>query len=652
MAQAELFGSDAYVRWARYACTQLDARREEINALNVFPVPDADTGSNMAFTMKAAVAAMDRLLAEEPHASMRQIAETLAHGAVRGARGNSGVVLSQILASLAAAAARAGHIDGPAIIDALTRAETMVTSAITEPVEGTVITVIRATARAVAELTDQRLATVAAVARQAARTALHHTPSQLEVLREAGVVDAGGQGFVLLLETLCEIVGLHGQRGTPTQSVPSPGDDPQAAPTVDDFSRLSDTVQTAEPGTDQVADSEDSLRPVPSTRPNSSQAAAQPENKPHSPTRPHPDTTAPLAAGSGEQIGATPGETLAIHTDTEQGTQRDGTPLPPAASAEGEGHGTANPHLEVMGFVTCHQPHTLDDVQQALRTLGDSLVIARATAATGTVHIHTREAGRVVETLTGFGSISDLRFELLPDGPHTRPIPRAVIAIVPPGRLAELYRSAGAVVVHPIDPDSPVFVGGGITRPSDTVSAIVAAARTSKAKEIILLPNGLLSKRELISAELTSHASEKNLTILPTARLVSGIAALAVHDPSQPIAVDAYAMAEAAGAMTTAVITRVYHADTCDSGPLQPGDLVATSAGATITITRNLTEAITDTCDTLLNRGGELVTLLLTAEAHAAVDVATIGQHLAEVGVDLTVYPADGMDHPVEIGVE
>lgn len=175
---------------------ELQRRRVEINALNVFPVPDSDTGSNMAHTMESALA--------EANKGEVDVAEALAIGSVRGARGNSGMVLSQVLRGVADATTDS-RVDGAVLADALTLAVTLVDRALAAPVEGTIITVLRAAATAANQAAEQpgaELHGILLAAVEAARKALAETPSQLPALREAGVVDAGGTGFVILLECL------------------------------------------------------------------------------------------------------------------------------------------------------------------------------------------------------------------------------------------------------------------------------------------------------------------------------------------------------------------------------------------------------------------------------------------------------------------
>jgi hypothetical protein len=173
----------------------LRAHQESINRLNVYPVPDGDTGTNMALTLESVVA-------ELPHPSDGQMAAVCAavsHGSLMGARGNSGVILSQILRGIADAF-RDGGGDGSTVADALSRAATGAYQAVMRPVEGTILSVVKAASTAADHCRTSSLVDVLDAAKAAAATALAYTPEQLPVLKAAGVVDAGGAGFVLLLD--------------------------------------------------------------------------------------------------------------------------------------------------------------------------------------------------------------------------------------------------------------------------------------------------------------------------------------------------------------------------------------------------------------------------------------------------------------------
>jgi hypothetical protein len=183
--------------WRR-GLERIRAERATIDALNVFPVPDADTGHNMAATVETAVLALDQAPADTP----RALAQTLVDGALRGARGNSGVILSQWMRGFAEAAPDADQWDAGSLRRALTTGAAVARAHVHQPVEGTVLT---AMTRVAAALETSRPAEVGAVletAAAAARLAVEETPRQLDVLARAGVVDAGAYGFAVLLAGL------------------------------------------------------------------------------------------------------------------------------------------------------------------------------------------------------------------------------------------------------------------------------------------------------------------------------------------------------------------------------------------------------------------------------------------------------------------
>jgi uncharacterized protein len=192
-------------RWA-VACVQsLDAHREAIDRINVYPVADSDTGSNLVHTMRAALDTLLRAPARE-RADAGTALGVLARGALTGARGNSGVITSQLLRGMADALADTPAVLGPGLRDALERGARLATEAVADPVPGTMITVLRAVADAVRAEDSDTLPDIAAAAAAAAATALDETPKQLAVLAEAGVVDAGGRGVVVLLDALLAVV--------------------------------------------------------------------------------------------------------------------------------------------------------------------------------------------------------------------------------------------------------------------------------------------------------------------------------------------------------------------------------------------------------------------------------------------------------------
>ena len=190
----------------------LRMHQDELNSLNVYPVPDGDTGTNMALTLESV--ASELATAE----GMEEVCRAVAHGSLMGARGNSGVITSQILRGLADTFSGLAEVGSKDLCSGLRRAADAAYQAVLRPVEGTILTVVREAAEAVEAVVgsdgDAALARLLDTAAAAAADAVRRTPEMLSVLKDAGVVDAGGKGFALLLDALLEVVD-----GTP---IPAP----------------------------------------------------------------------------------------------------------------------------------------------------------------------------------------------------------------------------------------------------------------------------------------------------------------------------------------------------------------------------------------------------------------------------------------------
>jgi len=220
----------------------LRLHQEAINALNVYPVPDGDTGTNMALTVESVVAELSGLggLGDlddlDPGAvpgpsglAMPDVCRAIAHGSLMGARGNSGVILSQLLRGLTRVLGEGDAADGSRMARALVAASDAAREAVLRPVEGTILTVARAAGEGAQRRAEDGagLVDVLATGRQAAAVALARTPEQLPVLAQAGVVDAGGTGFLLLLDAALTVAD-----GRPLPEVPA--DRPGARPVATD----------------------------------------------------------------------------------------------------------------------------------------------------------------------------------------------------------------------------------------------------------------------------------------------------------------------------------------------------------------------------------------------------------------------------------
>jgi DAK2 domain fusion protein YloV len=218
----ELLSADALRSTVVTFRDTMRAHASGINRLNVYPVPDGDTGTNMARTLDAVVAELDAA-----PAGLDTTCDAISHGSLMGARGNSGVILSQILRGLASTLKKsgsAGPATGSTVAAALTAASTAAYEAVLKPIEGTILTVVRSAADGATAAAGggSSLSGVLRAARDAGRVALASTPDLLPVLKDAGVVDAGGAGFMLLLDSALFVVD-----GEP---LPEPSDDDGPSP--------------------------------------------------------------------------------------------------------------------------------------------------------------------------------------------------------------------------------------------------------------------------------------------------------------------------------------------------------------------------------------------------------------------------------------
>jgi DAK2 domain fusion protein YloV len=206
----------------------LEENHEKANALNVFPVPDGDTGTNMLLTMRSAYARIENC----EHEAISQVAHDLAHGALMGARGNSGVILSQIWRGLARGLKDKETANAHDIANGLKLASETAYKGVMQPVEGTILTVIREGSQeavdAAEKSSDLRFLLERVLERS--QQALERTPEMLPVLKQAGVVDAGGQGLVFILEGMLQYVngelvvsrGAQTPRTLPAQALAVP----------------------------------------------------------------------------------------------------------------------------------------------------------------------------------------------------------------------------------------------------------------------------------------------------------------------------------------------------------------------------------------------------------------------------------------------
>ncbi|WP_055712224.1 DAK2 domain-containing protein [Streptomyces torulosus] len=388
------FDALAVRTWCGLALAALGRAREEIDAINVYPVADGDTGTNLYLTMESAAAAVEAVFTGHetgttpgsPAAGQPTLAEAaraMAHGALIGARGNSGTILAQLLRGMAQVLAddsEAAHTDGQGLRLALRHAADSAREAVAHPVEGTVLTVASAAADAVVAA-EGDCGTVARAAYEGAGTALLATPGQLAVLARAGVVDAGGRGLVAVLAALVETFT---------------GEAPRA------------------------------------------HAYAAPVASPDLPT------THTRVAGTG------PGDQGVGGADA----ARDAEGVGPEVCAD-DRPGTGGPAFEVIYLLEADD-EAVARLRGRLDGLGDSLVVVGGDGLWN-VHVHVDDAGAAVEAgveagrpyrirITHFGAEDAHVAGGAGRQPRER-AQRAVVAVVPGEGLAGLYTEAGATTV-------------------------------------------------------------------------------------------------------------------------------------------------------------------------------------------------------------
>ncbi len=203
MPVLEEFGADALRDTVIAFRDTMKRHASGINRLNVYPVPDGDTGTNMARTLDAVVTEL-----EGASPGLDTTCEAISHGSLMGARGNSGVILSQILRGLSATLKTAQTSGAHRVAEALKAASAAAYEAVLKPIEGTILTVVRETAEAATKAANEGASLVVMLrdARNAGRKALDNTPELLPVLKDAGVVDAGGAGFLLFMDSALHVV--------------------------------------------------------------------------------------------------------------------------------------------------------------------------------------------------------------------------------------------------------------------------------------------------------------------------------------------------------------------------------------------------------------------------------------------------------------
>jgi DAK2 domain fusion protein YloV len=560
----------------------LKSHQETLNRLNVYPVPDGDTGTNMVLTLESVVA--DLALVEgievpggnddgrdltlstpEPDSpevpEMNAVCQAVAHGSLMGARGNSGVILSQLLRGLTGVLARSVDPGGEEFAAALGVASEAAYKAVLRPVEGTILTVARAAAegaKAVADGGRAPLLEVLEGARSAAQDALNRTPELLPVLAQAGVVDAGGCGYLLLLDSLLTVV------------------DDRPLPEAPSFEARGSTVEA-------------------------------------------------WAMGDLEGRAVRAGETSSNQETGSRPARGDRTGTDPG--------GQWGLRYEVMYFLEAPD-NTIPAFKDVWEGIGDSIVVVGGDGLWN-CHIHTNDVGQAIEAALDAGRPREIRVSDLADQieeerwvrevagardrepvPPAGPPPRtAVVAVANGEGVGRIFHSLG---VHHLVP------GGQSMNPS--TAQILEVVEAVPSDEVVVLPN---NENIVPVAMQVCELAKKVVRVVPTGGIVEGFAALLEYDPEATADENVASMTDSARRVVAGEVTQAVRDATGPAGPIKAGDWMGLSRDGVEVISETMVDAARGLLAKLLTDDHELVTLI-EGEEVAAGETRQITEWLAE----------------------
>ncbi|SEP51432.1 DAK2 domain-containing protein [Amycolatopsis saalfeldensis] len=613
----------AVAAWSTACVRSLDRLRPAINGINVYPVADSDTGSNLLYTLTGARDALAAALLDpspgdvvvrsssplagdagpssaspsagdaglsstsplkgdagargdsplagdavgdaapqvnatarprddqssssgdgwslsDPSAIPGDVAAALAvlaRGAVAAARGNSGVIISQVIRGIAEWTATGGELDGAGLAAALGHADKVATGAVSRPVAGTMLTVLHSVAGAVRGDT-RPLAEVAETVAAAAAAALEETPKQLPALAKAGVVDAGGRGLVAVLDALAGVV--TGKNAAPEHEL-------------------------------EVA------------------------------------VAAPVAE-----------------------------PAPYA--------------WEVMYLLDGVDEAQLPALRKELSGFGDSVTVAGDGSGSHAVHVHCADIGAAIEAGLDLGRPRRVRVEPLLTPTPIEPgggLDRSVVAVVRGGGLAELLRAEGVAVLAVPDGETP------------GVEDMIGLFNEVAGRHVTVLPGGIDLTAAADTAAGHAMAGDRDVVVIPCTSPVQVLAALAVHDGDRRANDDVVAMAEAAAATRRGELRIADEESLTWVGRAQSGDVIGLVDDEVVLIEAapasetNLVAAAMGVLNRMLTLGGELVTVLAGADAPPGVAAELAEQlRLEHPEVELTSYASGQAEAVLLMGVE
>ncbi|WP_460494511.1 DAK2 domain-containing protein [Dactylosporangium cerinum] len=638
-------GDGAVVRrWCAAGLDALRRHRSEIDALNVYPVPDGDTGTNLALTMSAAVAAVD---AAPDTVGAAELLAVAARGALLGARGNSGIILAQLLKGLASSLASAPVVGGSELAAALDSAARSAYAAVAAPVEGTVLSVATAAARAAAS---------------AAAAPVSSSSADASVLSSA-VRAASAAASV-----------SSSSADAPVLSAAADASVSSAVADASAFSSSADAPSAASPAAAAPADGSAALSSAGGSASSSTGASSSPGRA--------SSAAGGSSAGGGLGIGGGSAGVVAVARAAAEGARvalaRTPEQLPALARAgvvdaggrglvvlleafvtslTGEAPPAAGPaHVGAVAapggvmdreagsvefgyevqFLLDAPAAAIGPLREALGALGDSLVVV-GDDPTWHVHVHVNDVGAAIEAgiaagrpsriaVTRFAEqIAEQRSARTPDPEQTSPdlfgggspIPVEVagsgVVVVCSGRgMSELLAAEGATVLTG----------------TPSTGEVLAAIQATGASRVVVLPNDANVLAVANTAAAEARAAGIRAGVVPTRSPVQALAAMAVRDTGRRFEDDVIAMAEAAARCRSAELTVAAREALTVAGRCQRGDVLAIVDGEVNLIGQDLEQTACLLLDRMLLAGGELVTLIAGQGAPAGLGRRCAGTSL------------------------
>ncbi len=534
---SEQIKAAAFKRMVISASAAIDNNKQKLNELNVFPVPDGDTGTNMSLTARAAATA---LLAVEPE-TVSEAADITASALLRGARGNSGVILSLLFRGFAKSCQGAETLDADGLAKALASGVESAYRAVMKPAEGTILSVSRRAAERANELAETETDIPALFEKiiEAAKIALEETTEQNPVLKKAGVVDAGACGWVLILSAMHD--SLLGKDTEPLDTA---------------------SLTSASPSTFAEADGD-------------------------------------IEFGYCTEF---------IVNKSPKGKKRDVA--------------TLRAHLEAMGDCVV----VVDD---------DDII---------KVHVHTNTPDKALGKALTYGELVNIKIDNM-RYQHTQKVLDEAKAGETAPEIAAPEKKYGFAVIGAGEGVISVFrdlgadtiVEGGQTMNPST-DDILKAVNATPAEVVFVMPN---NKNIIMAAEQTVSLTEKRVVVVPTKTMPQGISAMLAFDPDAEVEQNVEAMVEAAGNVSTGLITYAARDSEFDGHSIKEGEYLALNEGKLASSGKELSD-IAERLVSEMNIADKSFVTVFYGEGVSAEEAAVLEGICKEKAPDAEVMLLDG----------